>query len=126
MVRTHPPLRRVVACILLPCWLLACSSWKTQETSPQQVLGNEQPEKVRVTLSDGSQKVLHSPAVSGDTLTGVTGGGEELSIPLTSVSALELREPDGNKTWGLMIGVVIGMLAAAIGASRIVAGALSS
>lgn len=125
-MRTHPPLRRVVACILLPCWLLACSSWKTQETSPQQVLGNEQPEKVRVTLSDGSQKVLHSPAVSGDTLTGVTGGGEELSIPLTSVSALELREPDGNKTWGLMIGVVIGMLAAAIGASRIVAGALSS
>ena len=126
MVRTHPPLRHLVACILLPCWLLACSSWKTQETSPQQVLGNEHPEKVRVTFADGSREVLHSPTVSGDTLTGVRGDGEEVSIPLTSVSALELREPDGSKTAALVVGVIVGMCAAAYGAALIVANQIGS
>jgi hypothetical protein len=55
---------------------------------PAQVLGNDQPDKVRVTLADGSQEVLHSPTVSGDPPTGVSENGEPVSIPLTSVSAL--------------------------------------
>ena len=102
----QPPLRRLVACILLPCWLLACSSWKTQQTSPQQVLGNEQPGKVRVTLTDGSREVLQDPSVSGDTLTGVRDDGEQVSIPLTSVSALELREGDAVKSVLLTVGIL--------------------
>ncbi len=108
-MRTHPPLRRLVACILLPCCLLACVSWNTQEASPQQVLEDEQPDKVRVTLSDGSQVVLEEPVVSGDTLTGVA-TGQQRSIPLADVSALAVRKTDASRTLG---GVVRGLVVTA-------------
>ena len=101
-MRTHPPLRRLVACILLPCCLLACVSWNTQEASPQQVLEDEQPDKVRVTLSDGSQVVLEEPVVSGDTLTGVA-TGQQRSIPLADVSALAVRKTDASRTLGAVV-----------------------
>jgi hypothetical protein len=39
-MQTHPPLRRLIACIMLPCYLLACSR--------KRVPGNE----VSIPLSD--------------------------------------------------------------------------
>jgi hypothetical protein len=118
-MRTHPPLRRLVACILLPCCLLACSTWKTQEASPQQVLADEQPAKVRVTLTDGSQVVLEQPVVSGDTLTGLR-EGEQVSISLASVSELELRKGDTVKTIALTTGIVVGVAAVAFGVGLLI------
>jgi len=122
----HPPLRRLVACILLPCSLLACATWKTHEASPQQVLADEQPDKVRVTLTDGSQVVLKQPVVSGDTLTGLSARtpppgisaaaarramreGQQVSIPLASVSGLELHKGEIGKTILLGTGIVVGV-----------------
>jgi hypothetical protein len=67
----HAPLRQIIACLLLPTYLAACTTWKTQEASPQQVLADEQPDRVRVELADGSRIVLEHPVVSGDTLMGV-------------------------------------------------------
>ncbi len=99
-------IRRLIACILLPCYLVACTSWKTQEVSPQQVLTDEQPDKVRVSLTDGSQVVLEEPVVSGDTLIGFEQDVQK-SILLADVSALELREGDGGKTTLAIIGGVI-------------------
>ncbi len=114
--------RRIIACILLPCYLVACTSWKTQEASPQQVLEDEQPDKVRVTLTDGSQVEVYEPALSGDTLIGFEKGsrdwrktedtpGGAVSIPLSDVSALEVRKSDG----GLTILAVFGGLVLAAG-----------
>ena len=107
--------RRLIACILLPSYLVACTTWKTQEASPQQVLAEEQPDKVQVTLTDGSQLVLKEPAVSGDTLSGLD-DGTPVHIPLADVSALEVRESNGGLTilavfGGLVLaaGVVIGV-----------------
>ena len=107
---------RIIACVLLPCYLVACSSWKTQEASPQQVLADEQPDKMRVTLSDGSQVVLEAPVVSGDTLTGVA-EGEQRSIPLADVADVEVRETEALLTVAFVFGtvVVVGALAFGVG-----------
>ena len=98
--------RRFIACILLPCYLVACTSWKTQEASPQQVLADEQPDKVQVTLTDGSQLVLKEPAVSGDTLSGLD-DSTPVHIPLANVSSIAVKGTDGVKTGLLAFGVVV-------------------
>ncbi len=99
--------RRLIACILLPSYLVACTTWKTQEASPQQVLAEEQPDKVQVTLTDGSQLVLEEPAVSGDTLS-----GDVLSI------AVKKTDPTAGAVLGVIGTVVlVGAIAAVIGAS---------
>ncbi len=108
--------RRLIACILLPCYLVACSSWKTQEASPQQVLEDEQPNKVRVTLADGSRVVLKEPVVSGDTLTGSV-DGEQRSIPLADVADVEVRKAEVVPTVAL---VVLGTAAVLFGLAVIV------
>ncbi len=103
----HRQLQRVIACILLPCYLLACSSWKTLEVSPVQVISEEQPSKVRLTLTDGSTVVLEQPVVSGDTLTGF-GEGEHVTIPVSDVTHVAVRKKDTGKTVGLvLVGVVV-------------------
>ena len=98
--------RRLIALILLPCYLVACTSWKTQEASPEQVLADEQSNKVQVTLADGSQVVLEQPVVAGDTLTGSV-DGEQRSIPLADVSSIAVQGTDGVKTGLLVFGVVV-------------------
>ena len=106
--------RRIIACILLPCYLVACTSWKTQDASPQQVLAEEQHDKVLVKLADGSKLVLEQPVVAGDTLTGSV-DGEQRSIPLADVSALEVRKTDALLTTALVFGTIVGLLAIAAG-----------
>ena len=108
--------RRIIACILLPCYLVACSSWKTQEASPQQVINEDQPDKVQVTLADGSQLVLEEPAVSGDTLSGLD-DGTPVHIPLADVSSIAVQGTDGGKTGLAVFG---GLLA--LGAVVVVVG----
>ena len=39
-------IRRTIACILVPCQLLACWSWQAQEASPEQVIAEEHPDKM--------------------------------------------------------------------------------
>jgi hypothetical protein len=87
-------MRRLIACVLLPCYLAACSSWKTQEIAPEQVLAEEQPDTVRVTLTDGSQVEVYQPAASGDTLMGLR-EGQQVSIPLAGVSVQQTAPPGG-------------------------------
>jgi len=108
--------RRIIACILLPCYLVACSSWKTQEASPQQVINEDQPNKVQVTLADGSKLVLEEPAVSGDTLSGLD-DGTPVHIPLADVSSIAVQGTDGGKTGLAVFG---GLLA--LGAVVVVVG----
>ena len=105
--------RRIISCILLPCYLVACSTWKTQEASPQQVLA-EQPDKVRVTLSDGSQVVVEEPVISGDTLTGVA-EGQQRSIPLSDVADVQVKKTEALLTAAFVFGTVVVVGAVALG-----------
>ena len=94
--------RRIIACVLLPCYLVACTSWKTQEASPQQVIA-EEPGKVRVILTDGSQLVLKEPAVSGDTLSGLD-DGTPVHIPLAGVSSIAVKGTNAALTGVAVLG----------------------
>ena len=102
-------IRRIIACILLPCYLVACTTWKTQEASPEQVLA-EEPGKVQVTLTDGSQLVLEDPAVSGDTLSGLYDGAP-VHIPLADVWSIAVKGTDATKTGFVVLGVVLTVVA---------------
>jgi hypothetical protein len=105
--------RRLIACILLPSYLVACTTWKTQEASPQQVLAEEQPDKVQVTLTDGLQLVLEEPAVSGDTLSGLY-DGTPVHIPLADVWSIAVKGTDAKKTGFVVLGVVLTVVAITI------------
>jgi hypothetical protein len=76
------------------------------------VIAEERPDKVRVTLTDGSQVELADPVVVGDTLRGVNGltrreSSEQWSRPLADVSGLELRKTDALLTTALITGIAV-------------------
>lgn len=86
-------LRQLVACTVLASHLTACTSWRVQRLSPQQVLTAEQPTAMQVMRSDSTRVVLTHPEVSGDSLVGLIEGGR-LSIPLTDVASVALLKRD--------------------------------
>ncbi len=113
-MQSYFKLRRLTCCLLLPVYLAGCSSWHVQEVSPQQLITEEQPGKIRVTLTDGSQVVLEQPRVSGDTLMGrVAGKGvtpsgemfvsEQMSIPLSNVTDVAIQKTDPGKTFSAVV-----------------------
>lgn len=46
------------------------SSWRTQRRAPKRVISEKQPERVRLTLADGSVLVLEHPVSLGDSIIG--------------------------------------------------------
>ena len=96
-------------------WLSACTSWTIQSASPQQVLAEHQPEKVRVTRADSTTVVLNQPEIAGDTLYGMgqsqaSGGHADRSgVALADVKSVAIRKGDATKT------VLLGVGSAAVG-----------
>ena len=103
------PFRRAIAGVLLPMYLTGCMTWKTQEVSPQQVIAEQQPGKMRVTLTNGRQLVLSQPGVSGDTLSGRV-ARDSVDIALADVAKTEV--PKFSAVW-TVVEVSIGVLAVA-------------
>ena len=107
--RSH--FKRFVACVLLPCQLLACKNWQTQEVSPEQVITEQQPDQIRVTLTDGTQRFLAEPRLSGDTLIGHD-GDQSVSLPLVEVEHIAVLKTDARATTIVVILGVVGVVAA--------------
>jgi hypothetical protein len=82
--------------------------------APEQVLAEKQPDKVRVTLTNHWVWEIHQPAVSGDSLTGMR-EGQQVTVPLSNIEKLELREGDAGKSVGAAIGITVGLAAVAVG-----------
>jgi hypothetical protein len=59
-----------VASVLLPCHLLACGTWQTQEVSPQELITEKESQHVLATLADGSQREYWEPWIHADSLRG--------------------------------------------------------
>jgi hypothetical protein len=111
------PLVLLLAATLLP----ACYSWRTSTVPVDQALTNR-PDEVRVTRHDGTQLILSSPHLSGDTLIGVRRASRSevsVAVPLSDVRAIEVRRFDGVETAGLIVGVgaTAILIAAAVGGS---------
>jgi hypothetical protein len=86
-----------------------CTSWRTQQLAPQQVISERHPDRIRVTLTDSSTLVLQHPTVSGDSIIGVT-SQTQVSVAPAQVARLQVRRPNGWKTFGLVY-LVVGTIA---------------
>jgi hypothetical protein len=102
MTRYRP---RSVLLLFLLLHLTACYTWQgVATTSPAGVIEATQPDRVRVTMPDGTQVELENPSVEGDEL--VASGG--FSMPSADVVILESRKFSMDRTVLLVLGTVVG------------------
>ena len=91
--------------------LSGCSSWHSANVTPAQLLDDDPPDRVRVTKPDGTTLVLEHPQLLGDTLYGAAARnagsrGDTVAVPLADLRKVEVRQPNGLKTIGLVLGLV--------------------
>jgi hypothetical protein len=90
--------------LVLAACLSACTSWRVQHATPEQVIRQDQPSKLRVVRTDSVRLVLSQPHISGDSLVG-TLNRAEVGIPLSEVSSVAQRKSDVAKSIGLGLAV---------------------
>ena len=103
--------RRILSCILLPAYLSSCTAWHVQSASPKQVITEDQPSKIRVTLTDSSTVEMEQPRIVGDTLRGLVKGGAddslvERDVLLANIATVRVRKSNVGKTVGSALFVV--------------------
>ncbi len=106
--------RRVLSSILLPVYLSSCTSWQVPPVSPEQAITEDQPSKIRVTLSDSSRFEMEQPRMVGDTLRGLVEGEAndslvERDVLLADIATLRVRKTDVTKSILLPLGIVAGV-----------------
>jgi hypothetical protein len=111
--------RSAVSALLGALYLSACHSWQVGTPTPAQFVEREHPARVRVTRTDGSTIMLHSPAVRGDSLVGRSAGtpasGDSVrtsAVPLSDVTNVAVQESAAGKTVLLTAGIVVGVVGA--------------
>ena len=95
---------RAVLLLFLLLNLTACSTWQSVgPVSPSQFIEAEQPDRVRVTVRDGTESVLEEPSVEGDELVGSV---EEASVrvPFGDIFRFEARRFSTVRTLGAVVG----------------------
>ncbi len=123
MTRYRP---RAVLLLFLVLNLTACSSafesWRGLPSPPSvaEHIVAVQPERVRVTMQDGSQLDIEDPFISGDQLMGkgwrtlrinrLIGNADNVSVPLADILQLEVRRVNQLAKHGVTGGVVLGVL----------------
>ena len=90
--------------LLVVTTLTACTSWRVQSVSPEQLLIDERPNVVRVQRADRSRVVLNSPKLVSDSLLGTT-RGQRTAVPLADITQIALRRGNALKTTGLILGI---------------------
>jgi len=126
-----PAIGRLALAVSVAAAASACTGWQTVQVSPEELVAEQHPKKLRVTLHDGSRVEVESPAISDDTLRGAirpvtvttresAGHGEfttvtqtmgadtasEAAIPVGAVTRVERRHVSTGKTVGLVAGLV--------------------
>jgi hypothetical protein len=112
---------RPIALSLLILHLGGCTTWRPAPLEPRRQIDEERPPIVRVVRQSGRPLVIRNPRVARDSIATVSGPcrrqpGLELEprylcptegvVPLSDVSALELREPDHVGTLLLVVPLV--------------------
>ena len=113
---------RAVLLLFLVLHLTACYTWQgVATTSPAGVIEATQPERVRVTMPDGTQVELENPSVEGDEL--VASGG--FLMPFVDIVILESRKFSMDRTMLAVLGGVLALPVALIAALLIDCGGQS-
>ena len=115
-------LQKMLSFVLLPvlvAQLSGCAEWMSYQEPPGQVLTRKSPEKVRVTLADGTRREVHSPRVANDTLVGYRSapGGtmpstdQVVRIPVSEIEHMEVGQ---TNTGGTVLLVALGVATVAV------------
>jgi hypothetical protein len=97
--------RRITALVLLLAYLPACHSWRAETVTPQVLIETKHPDQVRVVRTDGTEQVLHQPAVVADR---IHGRANELPVPLSEIQRIETRYTNvGLTALGVAGGLVV-------------------
>jgi hypothetical protein len=102
-------IRQVYWSAVLLVSLTGCARWQVQSATPQALLSERHPSRVRVTRSDDTTVVLYAPEVVGDTLYGSARGGRgaaiaRTAVPLSGISQVAIRRGDPIATGALGLG----------------------
>jgi len=111
---------RAVLLLFLLLNLTACATWQGVASPPSVAdhIVAGRPERVRVTLQDGTQMELEHPIVSGDQLLGERSrtnfilqslGDNAVSVPLADIINLEVQRTDRGRGAGVVL-LVLGCL----------------
>ena len=111
MSTRKPPLARRFIAALLMVLLTACHSWRPTTVSPQQLIPEERPSRVRVTLTDGETVTVKDPTMRNDSIVGVTDAvGALMTRPLgvasRDVRLLEVRRLSVTKNIVLAVPLI--------------------
>ena len=95
--------------VLLTASLTACTKWQVQAVSPQQLLAERQPARVRITRADHTAIILRHPELVGDTLYGIARdsagpAGPRQGVPLSDIAQVAIRRQDPLATGLLALG----------------------
>jgi len=99
-----------IAVLLLGLLLGACTSWRPSTLSPRQLIVEERPVAIRITLADGERVVFDQPVVAADSVR----SGEQCertftpegraqcrgvrAVALNDVQALDVQQPAALRT----------------------------
>lgn len=92
--------------------LTGCYSWAPSMLSPEELVSAEQPETIRVTGADSTQRVLKQPTTRNDSLIGVAPDGAVTAVADEEVRGVEVKRFSWQKTVGLGLGVAAGVATA--------------
>ena len=94
-MRTRNPLARRVIAALLMVLLNACYSWRPTTISPAQLIAEEEPSAVRVTLTDGRRLTFVDPFIDNDSL---VQGYRAVPVVVSEISTVEVRRLSVTKS----------------------------
>ena len=128
-MRTRTRHRQLVACVLLTAYFAGCTTWRTQQASPQQFIEEKEPSRVRVTLLDGSTREYFSPWVHADSIRGyrsyqpqsadTASAAQVEPTAVEDVAKIKARGVSGGRTavLGVSIVLVAGLVAVVVAAA---------
>ena len=109
------PLMRSIALILAVTQLVGCYKWKPTLLAPEALVQGGSPERLRVTLHDGSEVTLNKPIIVGDSLLGTYGETGRLrrnGVALNQIVVVEVGTLDKAQTglwvaWSVLTAVFV-------------------
>ena len=121
----RPRYRRLIAAVLLPVYLRACTQWTAHPVSPMQVqaLNEQETTKIRVTLADSTRLVFEDISLVGDSIVGRTAGtsgadAQWQKVGIDQVIRLETASSKNNAVlYGLAGVLALGLILVVAGRS---------
>lgn len=93
--------------------LTACTSWRVQNSPPQQFTARDPTQQLRVVRRSGAVMMLRGARIGADTLYGTHKRSDAgvadtvVAIPLSDVQSIAVRDADSAKTITLVAGIVV-------------------